>query len=42
MKGVNHPPEKGIPVKHPMMHRTRTLDNRPGFYYARLVISSRP
>jgi hypothetical protein len=25
MKGVNHPPEKGIPVKHPMMHRTRTL-----------------
>jgi mannose-6-phosphate isomerase-like protein (cupin superfamily) len=26
MKGVNHPPEKGIPVKHPMMHRTRTLD----------------
>jgi mannose-6-phosphate isomerase-like protein (cupin superfamily) len=26
MKGVNHPPEKGISVKHPMMHRTRTLD----------------
>lgn len=26
MKGVNHPPEKGIPVKHPMMHSTRTLD----------------
>jgi uncharacterized cupin superfamily protein len=26
MKGVNHPPIKGIPVKHPMMHRTRTLD----------------
>lgn len=26
MKGVNHPPEKGILVKHPMMHRTRTLD----------------
>ena len=26
MKGVNHPPEKGIPVKHPLMHRTRTLD----------------
>jgi len=26
MKGVNHPPEKGIPVKHPMMHRTRSLD----------------
>jgi mannose-6-phosphate isomerase-like protein (cupin superfamily) len=26
MKGVSHPPEKGIPVKHPMMHRTRTLD----------------
>jgi mannose-6-phosphate isomerase-like protein (cupin superfamily) len=26
MKSVNHPPEKGIPVKHPMMHRTRTLD----------------
>ena len=26
MKGVNHPPLKGIPVKHPMMHRTRSLD----------------
>jgi mannose-6-phosphate isomerase-like protein (cupin superfamily) len=26
MKGVTHPPQKGIPVKHPMMHRTRTLD----------------
>jgi hypothetical protein len=26
MKGVTHPPEKGIPVKHPMMHRTRSLD----------------
>ena len=26
MKGVNHPPAKGIAVKHPMMHRTRTLD----------------
>jgi mannose-6-phosphate isomerase-like protein (cupin superfamily) len=26
MKGVSHPPEKGIPVKHPMMHRTRSLD----------------
>jgi mannose-6-phosphate isomerase-like protein (cupin superfamily) len=26
MKGVNHPPVKGIAVKHPMMHRTRTLD----------------
>ena len=26
MKGVNHPPAKGIPVRHPMMHRTRTLD----------------
>jgi mannose-6-phosphate isomerase-like protein (cupin superfamily) len=26
MKGVNHPPAKGIPVKHPMMHRTRSLD----------------
>jgi mannose-6-phosphate isomerase-like protein (cupin superfamily) len=26
MKGVSHPPEKGIPVRHPMMHRTRTLD----------------
>ena len=26
MKGVNHPPQKGIAVKHPMMHRTRTLD----------------
>jgi mannose-6-phosphate isomerase-like protein (cupin superfamily) len=26
MKGVNHPPTRGIPVKHPMMHRTRSLD----------------
>jgi len=26
MKGVSHPPGKGIPVKHPMMHRTRSLD----------------
>jgi mannose-6-phosphate isomerase-like protein (cupin superfamily) len=26
MKGVNHPPQMGIAVKHPMMHRTRTLD----------------
>jgi mannose-6-phosphate isomerase-like protein (cupin superfamily) len=26
MKGVNHPPAKGVPVKHPMMHRTRSLD----------------
>jgi mannose-6-phosphate isomerase-like protein (cupin superfamily) len=26
MKGVTHPPQKGIAVKHPMMHRTRTLD----------------
>jgi mannose-6-phosphate isomerase-like protein (cupin superfamily) len=26
MKGVNHPPARGIPVKHPMMHRTRSLD----------------
>jgi mannose-6-phosphate isomerase-like protein (cupin superfamily) len=26
MKGVNHPPQKGIAVKHPMMHRTRSLD----------------
>jgi mannose-6-phosphate isomerase-like protein (cupin superfamily) len=26
MKGVSHPPQRGIPVKHPMMHRTRTLD----------------
>lgn len=26
MKGVNHPPVKGIPVRHPMMHRTRSLD----------------
>jgi hypothetical protein len=26
MKGVTHPPEKGIPVKHPMMNCTRTLD----------------
>jgi hypothetical protein len=26
MNGVNHPPAKGLPVKHPMMHRTRSLD----------------
>jgi mannose-6-phosphate isomerase-like protein (cupin superfamily) len=26
MKGVNHPPARGLPVKHPMMHRTRSLD----------------
>jgi mannose-6-phosphate isomerase-like protein (cupin superfamily) len=26
MKGVTHPPQKGIAVKHPMMHRTRSLD----------------
>jgi mannose-6-phosphate isomerase-like protein (cupin superfamily) len=26
MKGVNHPPAKGLPVTHPMMHRTRSLD----------------
>jgi mannose-6-phosphate isomerase-like protein (cupin superfamily) len=26
MKGVSHPPAKGVPVKHPMMHRTRSLD----------------
>ena len=26
MKGVNHPPKRGLPVKHPMMHRTRSLD----------------
>jgi mannose-6-phosphate isomerase-like protein (cupin superfamily) len=26
MKGVNHPPAKGLPVAHPMMHRTRSLD----------------
>jgi mannose-6-phosphate isomerase-like protein (cupin superfamily) len=26
MKGVTHPPAKGLPVKHPMMHRTRSLD----------------
>ena len=26
MKGVNHPPARGIPVTHPMMHRTRSLD----------------
>ena len=26
MKGVSHAPERGIPVKHPMMHRTRSLD----------------
>ncbi len=22
MKGVSHPPARGLPVKHPMMHRT--------------------
>ena len=27
MKGVNHPPAKGLRVKHPMMHRTRSLDS---------------
>ena len=26
MKGVDHPPARGLPVKHPMMHRTRSLD----------------
>jgi hypothetical protein len=26
LKGVNHPSAKGLPVKHPMMHRTRSLD----------------
>jgi mannose-6-phosphate isomerase-like protein (cupin superfamily) len=26
MKRVDHPPAKGLPVTHPMMHRTRTLD----------------
>jgi mannose-6-phosphate isomerase-like protein (cupin superfamily) len=26
MKGVNPVPAKGIPVKHPMVHRTRSLD----------------
>ncbi|MEP7311660.1 MAG: cupin domain-containing protein [Pseudomonadota bacterium] len=26
MKGVSPVPAKGIPVKHPMMHRTRSLD----------------
>ena len=26
MKGVNPVPKRGLPVKHPMMHRTRTLD----------------
>ncbi len=26
MKGVNHQPARGLPVKHPMMHRTRSLD----------------
>jgi mannose-6-phosphate isomerase-like protein (cupin superfamily) len=26
MKDVNHPPARGIPVTHPMMHRTRSLD----------------
>jgi len=26
MKGVNPAPVRGLPVKHPMMHRTRSLD----------------
>jgi mannose-6-phosphate isomerase-like protein (cupin superfamily) len=26
MKRVAHSPAKGLPAKHPMMHRTRTLD----------------
>lgn len=26
MKRVEHSPAKGLPVTHPMMHRTRTLD----------------
>jgi len=26
MKGVNPAPARGLPVKHPMMHRTRSLD----------------
>ena len=26
MKGVNPVPKRGLPVTHPMMHRTRTLD----------------
>jgi mannose-6-phosphate isomerase-like protein (cupin superfamily) len=25
-KGIKNPPAKGIPVKHPMVHRTRSLD----------------
>src|SRR5262249_41823670 len=25
-KGISNPPAKGIPVKHPLMHRTRSLD----------------
>jgi uncharacterized cupin superfamily protein len=26
MKGIANPPAKGIPVTHPLMHRTRSLD----------------
>jgi hypothetical protein len=26
MDGVTNPPAKGLPVKHPMVHRTRSLD----------------
>jgi mannose-6-phosphate isomerase-like protein (cupin superfamily) len=25
-KGISNPPAKGMPVKHPLMHRTRSLD----------------
>jgi len=26
MSRITHPPQRGIPVRHPMMHRTRSLD----------------
>ena len=26
MRGITNAPARGIPVKHPMMHRTRSLD----------------
>ena len=26
MRGISNAPARGIPVKHPMMHRTRSLD----------------
>ena len=25
-KGISNPPSRGIPVRHPLMHRTRSLD----------------